>query len=75
MSKPASRICAVARAIASSRTASSRITPRLRETSSRPASNCGFTSASNVPPDALHKTYDEIYAGFYALAAPYSADE
>jgi predicted TIM-barrel fold metal-dependent hydrolase len=31
--------------------------------------------ASNVPPDALHKTYDAIYAGFYALAAPYSADE
>jgi len=36
-------------------------------------SRCMF--ASNVPPDALHKTYDEIYSGFYALAAPYSADE
>ena len=31
--------------------------------------------ASNVPPDALHKSYDEIYAGFYAFAAPYSPDE
>lgn len=31
--------------------------------------------ASNVPPDALHKTYDEIYAGFYAFAARYSPDE
>lgn len=36
-------------------------------------SRCMF--ASNVPPDALHKTYDEIYAGFYAFASHYSPDE
>ena len=36
-------------------------------------SRCMF--ASNVPPDALHKTYDEIYAGFYAWAARYSQSE
>ena len=31
--------------------------------------------ASNVPPDALYKTYDEIYAGFYVIAAGYSEHE
>ncbi len=31
--------------------------------------------ASNVPPDALAKTFDEIYEAFYALAAPYSEAE
>jgi len=31
--------------------------------------------ASNVPPDALYKTYDEIYEGFYAWAARYDEDE
>ncbi len=31
--------------------------------------------ASNVPPDAIHKTYDDIYAGFYAWAARYGEDE
>ena len=31
--------------------------------------------ASNVPPDALHKTYDEIFAAFYAWAAGYSRGE
>lgn len=36
-------------------------------------SRCMF--ASNVPPDALHKTYDEIYAAFYAWAARYSPSE
>jgi predicted TIM-barrel fold metal-dependent hydrolase len=36
-------------------------------------SRCMF--ASNVPPDALHKTYDQIYTGFYAFAARYSSDE
>lgn len=36
-------------------------------------SRCMF--ASNVPPDALYKTYDEIYSGFYQWAAGYSADE
>jgi len=36
-------------------------------------SRCMF--ASNVPPDALYKTYDEIYAGFYAFAADYSPHE
>lgn len=29
--------------------------------------------ASNVPPDALGRTYDGIYAGFYTWAARYSA--
>ncbi len=36
-------------------------------------SRCMF--ASNVPPDALRKTYEQILNGFYAFAAPYSADE
>ena len=36
-------------------------------------SRCMF--ASNVPPDALRKTYDQILEGFYAFAAAYSADE
>lgn len=36
-------------------------------------SRCMF--ASNVPPDALYKTYDQIYAGFYAWAARYSPSE
>jgi predicted TIM-barrel fold metal-dependent hydrolase len=31
--------------------------------------------ASNVPPDALHKTYDQIYAAFYTWAADYSSEE
>jgi predicted TIM-barrel fold metal-dependent hydrolase len=31
--------------------------------------------ASNVPPDALCKTYDEIYQGFYSWAAGYSEEE
>jgi predicted TIM-barrel fold metal-dependent hydrolase len=31
--------------------------------------------ASNVPPDAIHKTYDDIYAGFYAWAEQYSEAE
>ena len=31
--------------------------------------------ASNVPPDLLAKSYDQIYAAFYDWAAPYSADE
>jgi len=31
--------------------------------------------ASNVPPDALYKTYDQIYSGFYEWAARYSAEE
>jgi predicted TIM-barrel fold metal-dependent hydrolase len=31
--------------------------------------------ASNVPPDALYKTYDQIFAGFYAFAENYSAHE
>ena len=36
-------------------------------------SRCMF--ASNVPPDALRKTYDQILEGFYGFAAAYSADE
>ena len=36
-------------------------------------SRCMF--ASNVPPDALTKTYDQIYTGFYAFAAGYSSHE
>ena len=36
-------------------------------------SRCMF--ASNVPPDALHKTYGQILEGFYGFAAPYSARE
>lgn len=36
-------------------------------------SRCMF--ASNVPPDALYKSYDQIYSGFYAFAASYSANE
>lgn len=36
-------------------------------------SRCMF--ASNVPPDALHKTFDDIYTGFYAWAAQYSVSE
>lgn len=36
-------------------------------------SRCMF--ASNVPPDALHKTYEQIYSAFYAWAARYSPDE
>ena len=36
-------------------------------------SRCMF--ASNVPPDALYKTYDQIYSGFYQWAVRYSADE
>ena len=36
-------------------------------------SRCMF--ASNVPPDALYKTYADIYTGFYAFAARYSADD
>jgi predicted TIM-barrel fold metal-dependent hydrolase len=31
--------------------------------------------ASNVPPDAIYKTYDEIYDGFYAWARHYSESE
>ena len=31
--------------------------------------------ASNVPPDALRKTYDEIYTAFYAWAERYSEQE
>ncbi len=31
--------------------------------------------ASNVPPDALHKTFDDIYTGFYAWAVQYSVSE
>lgn len=31
--------------------------------------------ASNVPPDALHKSYDEIFDGFYAWASRYSPAE
>ena len=31
--------------------------------------------ASNVPPDALRKTYAQIYEAFYAWAADYSVDE
>ena len=36
-------------------------------------SRCMF--ASNVPPDALRKTYEQIFEGFYAFAARYSPDE
>jgi len=36
-------------------------------------SRCMF--ASNVPPDALHKSYEQIYTGFYAWAARYSPSE
>ena len=36
-------------------------------------SRCMF--ASNVPPDALYKTYDQIYSGFYVWASRYSASE
>lgn len=36
-------------------------------------SRCMF--ASNVPPDALHKSYEQIYAAFYAFAASYSPNE
>jgi predicted TIM-barrel fold metal-dependent hydrolase len=36
-------------------------------------SRCMF--ASNVPPDALYKTYDQIYAGFYAWAERYLPHE
>ncbi len=31
--------------------------------------------ASNVPPDALHRSYDQIYAAFYQWASRYSPDE
>ena len=36
-------------------------------------SRCMF--ASNVPPDALRKSYDEIYEAFYVWAARYGEDE
>jgi predicted TIM-barrel fold metal-dependent hydrolase len=36
-------------------------------------SRCMF--ASNVPPDALYKTYEQIYSGFYAWAERYSPSE
>jgi len=31
--------------------------------------------ASNVPPDAIYRSYDDIYQGFYHWAAGYSVDE
>ena len=39
----------------------------------RDLDRCMF--ASNVPPDALHESYDGIYEGFYAWAARYSGAE